>query len=146
VRGRHQHRRLRLALRQGRGYSQPAGNTVGQTFCRGIQVTDNNGAVAFTTIYPGWYASAHHPCPFPGISRRQPEGSQRRRRRSLPSRGTSRRPSTNSALYAARGQDSSVTSVAADNAFSDGTSYQMATLTGDLTSGYTANLTVGIAA
>jgi protocatechuate 3,4-dioxygenase beta subunit len=30
-------------------------NTVGRKFLRGYQVTDNNGAVRFTTIYPGWY-------------------------------------------------------------------------------------------
>lgn len=38
------------------GYDQPGANTVGQTFCRGIQVADAGGAVAFTTLYPGWYA------------------------------------------------------------------------------------------
>jgi protocatechuate 3,4-dioxygenase beta subunit len=31
------------------------GNTAGQTFLRGYQVTDANGVAAFTTIYPGWY-------------------------------------------------------------------------------------------
>ena len=30
-------------------------NTVGQKFLRGYQVTDSNGLVTFTTIYPGWY-------------------------------------------------------------------------------------------
>lgn len=30
-------------------------STVGQNFLRGQQVTDANGQVAFTTIYPGWY-------------------------------------------------------------------------------------------
>lgn len=32
------------------------GNTAGQTFLRGYQVTDANGAAAFTTLYPGWYS------------------------------------------------------------------------------------------
>lgn len=27
----------------------------GETFCRGIQLTDDNGQVTFQTIYPGWY-------------------------------------------------------------------------------------------
>ncbi len=27
----------------------------GDTFCRGTQVTDADGAVEFTTVYPGWY-------------------------------------------------------------------------------------------
>jgi protocatechuate 3,4-dioxygenase beta subunit len=30
-------------------------DTVGKKFLRGYQVTDANGAVKFTTIYPGWY-------------------------------------------------------------------------------------------
>ena len=30
-------------------------NTVGQTFLRGAQVTDENGIVEFITLYPGWY-------------------------------------------------------------------------------------------
>jgi uncharacterized protein (TIGR03437 family) len=31
-------------------------NTTGQKFLRGYQITDGNGSVTFTTIYPGWYA------------------------------------------------------------------------------------------
>jgi protocatechuate 3,4-dioxygenase beta subunit len=34
----------------------PGFDTVGQKFLRGYQVTDDAGQVAFTTIYPGWYA------------------------------------------------------------------------------------------
>ncbi len=30
-------------------------NTSGQKFLRGYQITDGNGQVTFTTIYPGWY-------------------------------------------------------------------------------------------
>src|SRR5919199_2773109 len=29
--------------------------TIGKKFLRGYQMTDNNGTVRFTTIYPGWY-------------------------------------------------------------------------------------------
>ena len=32
-----------------------AENTLGQNFLRGYQVTNENGVVNFTTIYPGWY-------------------------------------------------------------------------------------------
>jgi len=35
--------------------TDPGFNTVGQKFLRGYQVTDANGTVQFTTIYPGWY-------------------------------------------------------------------------------------------
>lgn len=33
----------------------PGFNTIGQKFLRGCQVTDEQGAVRFLTIYPGWY-------------------------------------------------------------------------------------------
>lgn len=32
------------------------GSTVGETWLRGYQVTDEFGTAAFTTIYPGWYS------------------------------------------------------------------------------------------
>ena len=35
--------------------TDPSFNTVGKMFLRGYQVTDVNGSVRFTTIYPGWY-------------------------------------------------------------------------------------------
>ena len=47
------------------------------------------------------------------------------------------------ASYASRGQNS-ITN-ATDNVFSDGTSTEVATLTGDTTSGYTATLQIGVA-
>jgi hypothetical protein len=39
------------------GFSGQLGgtDTTGQTFLRGYQVTDADGRVEFTTIYPGWY-------------------------------------------------------------------------------------------
>ena len=33
----------------------PGFNTVGKKFLRGYQVTDADGGVRFTTVYPGWY-------------------------------------------------------------------------------------------
>ena len=35
---------------------EPAEDTVGRTFLRGCQLSDAEGSVAFTTIFPGWYA------------------------------------------------------------------------------------------
>ena len=35
--------------------TDPGFRTVGKKFLRGYQVTDTNGTVRFTTIYPGWY-------------------------------------------------------------------------------------------
>jgi protocatechuate 3,4-dioxygenase beta subunit len=38
-------------------------STTGQKFLRGYQITDANGQVNFTTIYPGWYAGPRHSYP-----------------------------------------------------------------------------------
>jgi protocatechuate 3,4-dioxygenase beta subunit len=37
------------------GVEDPGFTTVGQTFLRGYQLTDDAGEVRFRTIYPGWY-------------------------------------------------------------------------------------------
>jgi protocatechuate 3,4-dioxygenase beta subunit len=37
------------------GVEDPEFNTVGQTFLRGYQLTDDRGEARFRTIYPGWY-------------------------------------------------------------------------------------------
>jgi hypothetical protein len=51
-----------------------------------------------------------------------------------------------SSLYVARGQNTSVTSLGADNVFADGEQYQLCTMSENATSaGYDAALTIGIA-
>ena len=45
-------RRLRTLL----GYARPGYDGTGQTYLRGLQTTDANGQVTFSTIFPGWYA------------------------------------------------------------------------------------------
>ena len=37
-------------------YSDVGGTGAGRKFLRGYQITDANGAVDFTTVYPGWYS------------------------------------------------------------------------------------------
>ena len=116
-----------------------------QTFCRGIQVTDRSGQVAFTTIYPGWYAGRITHVHFQAyLADNLAVAATTTSQIAFPQEITT--AVYNSTLYAARGQNTSVTSFSADNVFNDGTTYRMATLTGDVASGYTATLTVGIAA
>lgn len=125
------------------GYSQPGANTVGQTFLRGIQDTDANGEVTFKTIFPGWYNGRVTHIHFQiflynNISGNGVAISQ------IAFPDASVREVYNSPLYAARGQNS--LSIGNDNVFSDGSQYQMATITGDINSGLEAFLQVGIAA
>lgn len=123
------------------GYSQPGGNTLGETFCRGVQMTDSTGLVRFTTIYPGWYSGRITHAHF-----RAYLGNSLQATSQLAFPQDITRVVYASSLYAARGQNTSVTSFSADNVFSDGEQYQLCTVTANAsTGGYDAALTVGIA-
>ena len=122
------------------GYNQPGANTVGQTFCRGIQLSDTNGQVSFTTIYPGWYAGRITHIHFQVFLN---NGLVATSQIAFPDVIT--QAVYNTSLYLAKGQNTSVRSFAADNVFADGTQYQMCSIaTNSATGGYDAELTVGI--
>ena len=118
-------------------YSQPGYDGTGQTFLRGVQTTDANGRVTFRTIYPGWYAGrATHIHVEVFINGTGVKTTQI----AFPEDVSSAIYRTG--VYASKGQNT--TTNAQDNVFSDGTTGEMATLSGDTTSGYTATLTVGV--
>lgn len=128
------------------GYSssQNGGNYAGQTWLRGIQVSDSNGQVTFTTIYPGWYTGRiTHIHVQIYLNDNLSVTATATTQLAFPQDTTT--AVYNSTLYRSHGQNSSVTSFSADNVFSDGTSTQMLTLTGDTSNGYTGNITLGIA-
>jgi protocatechuate 3,4-dioxygenase beta subunit len=127
------------------GYSSTQnGNHAGETFLRGIQVTDSAGLVDFNTIYPGWYAGRiTHIHLQVYLNDNLTVTATATSQLAFPQTTTATVYS--STLYAAHGQNTSVTSFAADNIFADGTSYQMTEITGNTTDGYVATLTVGIA-
>jgi protocatechuate 3,4-dioxygenase beta subunit len=119
-------------------YSQPGFNGVGQTFLRGLQTTDANGQVTFTTVYPGWYggrATHIH------VDVYRNAATLKTTQIAFPEDVS--RAVYATGVYSSKGQNS--TTNASDNVFSDGTQQEMATLTGNPTSGYTATLTIGVA-
>ncbi len=118
-------------------YSQ-YGSQTGQTYLRGIQTTDANGEVTFTTIYPGWYQGRathiHIEVTVGGVSRKVTQIA-------FPE-------SINNAVhatgaYASRG--SNPLSNRADGIFADSLDSELVTPTGDPASGYAASFTIGIA-
>ena len=125
------------------GFNQPGANTIGETFMRGIQISDANGRVEFNTIYPGWYPgrithihfqvflnnvlSATSQMAFPEDITKQVYGTP---------------------LYATKGQNTSVESNAADNVFASPASalqYEMLSVLLDLSSGgYIGRMAIGV--
>ena len=125
------------------GYSQPGANTVGQTFMRGIQMTDSNGQVEFKTIYPGWYAGRithiHFQVFLSSVLRATSQMA-------FPEDVTKSVYTTD--LYKDKGQNTSVSGNATDNVFggsADDLAHEMATITpNETTGGYNATLTIGM--
>ena len=119
-----------------------------ENYLRGVPATDADGVATFTTVFPGCYAG------------RMPHIHMEVYRST-----TTATPYTNklktsqlafpvdvcSAVYATTGYEASVANLAAisfstDNVFSDGVTLQMATVSGSVSAGYVAELTVGISA
>jgi protocatechuate 3,4-dioxygenase beta subunit len=113
------------------------GSQSAQTYLRGIQTTNSNGEVTFTTIYPGWYQGRathiHLEVTINGVSRKITQIA-------FPE-------SVNSAVYrtgvyASRGTNP--TSNLSDGIFADSLSSELVTPAGDATSGYTASCQIGV--
>jgi protocatechuate 3,4-dioxygenase beta subunit len=118
-------------------YSQ-YGSTRAETFLRGIQTTDANGRVTFTTIYPGWYQGrATHIHVEVTINGQSVKVTQM----AFPDSVTAAVYTTG--VYTSRGQNP--TTNASDGIFRDSLSEELATVAGDTTSGYRATFQVGIA-
>jgi protocatechuate 3,4-dioxygenase beta subunit len=120
-------------------YAQPGYNGTGETFLRGLQTTDANGQATFSTIYPGWYGGrATH------IHVNVYRGSSVLKTTQVAFPESVSSVVYRTGVYAAKGQNT--TSNAGDMVFADGIQNELATLTGDTTSGYTATLTIGVSA
>lgn len=127
------------------GTSMQATDYTSNTFLRGRQVTDANGLVTFTSIFPGWYQSraTHihvHIYKADGTSLLVtqiafPEGSD------------SAVVAVNSATsYGYTKGMTGYTYNANDNVFSDGTSNEMSTITGSVSAGYELTHTIKVKA
>lgn len=113
------------------------GSLTSSTWLRGIQPVDANGVARFTTVYPGWYAGrATHIHIEVFVNNRSVKTSQI----AFPEDINSAVYATG--VYASKGQNP--TKNDRDGIFSDGFTSELATLTGNATSGYNATFQVGI--
>ncbi|WCL80131.1 hypothetical protein PPO43_09090 [Saprospira sp. CCB-QB6] len=111
-------------------------NNAGTTWLRGIQYTDSNGTVNFTSIYPGWYTprATHIHIQVFDSSNNLLLTSQLAFPDSI--------NSTVDSYYATSGTNSFTNSN--DMVFSDSYTDELMTVSGDTTNGYTASKTIGI--
>ena len=133
------------------GYSMYSSGIVNENFLRGVQVTDSNGEVTFTTIFPGCYDGRWPHIHFEiyaslAAATTTPASDQvRTSQLALPAAACQ-------AVYATTGYSASVSnfsrvSLASDNVFGeDQAAKQLPTVTGSVGAGYAAALTVGIGA
>jgi len=123
----------------------------GENYLRGVGVTDANGQVTFTSIFPGCYDGRYphiHFEIYPSLARATSYAN-----RVLTSQFAMPAEACNS-VYATSGYASSKSNFASistsnDNVFGDNTSAQVTAMTpvmtGDITNGYTGAVTVGLA-
>ncbi|WP_374436818.1 intradiol ring-cleavage dioxygenase [Inhella sp.] len=132
--------------REGR-YSMYSAGVTAENYLRAVQASGSDGRLSFQTIFPGCYDGRMPHMHFE-VFRSTSQASQfsnkiRTSQLAFPT-------DICQAVYnGVAGYETSRTnfariSFASDNVFSDGVSLQLATLSGDLTNGYTATLTVGV--
>ncbi len=129
-------------------YSMYSSGVTAENYLRGVQATDSSGVASFTTIVPGCY-SGRWPHMHFEIYRSTTTATQYSNK--LKTSQLALPAATCQAVYATSGYTGSTANLAAislasDNVFSDGATTQLATVTGDVSSGYVATLQVGITA
>jgi protocatechuate 3,4-dioxygenase beta subunit len=127
-------------------YSLYSSGVTNQNYLRGVQEADASGKVTFTAIYPACYAGRWphiHFEVYPSLSAATNVSNKTATSQiALPK-------ATNDLVYATSGYAASVAnaaqvSLATDNVFSDGSSLELATITGSVAGGFTAALTVAV--
>ena len=122
------------------GFQQQGLDTTNETFCRGIQLADASGQVSFRTIFPGWYEGRITHVHFQVFLE---SGLEATSQIAFPQEITN-------AVYAvepytSKGLNTTVASNDRDMAFSDGSQYQIAAITGGADTQLLATLLVGVA-
>lgn len=129
-------------------YSMYSTGITDENYLRGVQVADSNGSVTFQTIFPGCYSGRMPHMHFEvyaseALATSTPAGD------GIKTSQIAFPVSVCNAVYATSGYSASVSNFAAmsfanDNVFSDGYATQLASLSGNTSTGYTATLNVGI--
>ena len=128
-------------------YSLYSAGATNQNYLRGVQAADANGKVTFTSIFPACYAGRWphiHFEVYPSLTAATNVANK------IATSQLALPKATCDLVYATSGYQSSITnlsqvSLASDMVFSDGSSLELATITGSIATGLTATLTVAVA-
>ena len=127
-------------------YSLYSAGATNQNYLRGVQAAGANGEVSFTTIFPACYSGRWphiHFEVYSSLAAATSVGNKTATSQlALPE-------SACDAVYATAGYGASVSnlasvSLASDGIFRDGSSHQLATISGDVTAGFLATLTIPV--
>ena len=135
------------------GYSLYSSGIQDENYLRGVQVSDSNGQVTFTTIFPACYSGRYPHCHFeiyPSLSM-----ATLYTNRVLTSQMAMPSDVCSTVYNGATGYSASVSnfaavSLATDNVFGDNTATQLAAMTpslsGSIAAGYTGSIVIGVPA
>ena len=130
-------------------YSVYSSNNIADNYLRGVQATDASGTVTFTTVVPGCYAGRMphmHLEIYPTLaSANNARNKVKTTQLAFPTELLSSIYSANSGYSASVRNLASIT-FATDNVFSDGTALEMTTMQANSGGGYSASITISIAA
>jgi protocatechuate 3,4-dioxygenase beta subunit len=115
-------------------------NNSALVFCRGRQISDTNGLVQFTSIYPGWYTGR-----VTHIHVQIYVGTSLRLTTQIAFPDAVSTAVYNTSLYSAHGQNS-ITNATDNTVFSDGFTNELATVTANASGGYDLTHTIYVAA
>lgn len=130
-------------------YSMYSAGVTTQNYLRGVQLSDSNGRVSFTTIFPGCYAGRWPHLHFEVYASlaRATNGANSIKTSQLALPEDSCRLVYATSAYASSLANLNSISLASDNVFgNDGAALQLADVSGNLADGFVATLEVGIAA
>ena len=127
-------------------YSLYTSGVTNQNYLRGVQEADANGVVTFTSIYPGCYSGRWphiHFEVYPTLASSTSVSNK------IATSQIALPKAANDLVYAQSGYGSSASNasqitLASDGVFSDGASLELATVTGSVSSGFVASLTVAV--
>ncbi len=127
-------------------YSMYSSSVTDEDYLRGVQATDSNGKLSFTSVfpacYPGRWPHVHFEI-YPSLDTATAASN------AIHTSQLAFPKDICEAVYTTEGYEQSVQTLSqisldTDNIFRDGYGTQLATVTGDVTNGYIATLTVGV--